>query len=400
MRVTLKNIFLNSDTIISLILSVFVFVLLVDPTNTIFKIKGVVFGCLVALSVLHYTKVKYNGFIILMIILFIIIATFILGHLVVSRFDYRFALGVLKGFSTLILLLWIGKYRVIDKFIFPSLIISVVTILTFLTFQYKPNLAEELYKFYMTHDATVMVGERIFLDMNIMSVFYKTLPVLILPLSIYSYKFFSKEGGGTNNLVIMLLLLIAILMSGTRASMLAGILVFVINFIIWLYNSNMGKLVFIPIFFAFTLTFGFLTLSLIFEKGERSNKVKYANLDSYSELFIKHPAILITGQGAGSLFYSKGRNEMVVLTEWSYLEILRMFGLIGASVIIGLFIFPLYLIYKKRKILKFWIPIFVGYSLYLLVGGTNPLLLGSTGMLVLLAAYSYSLNPYYENAEW
>jgi hypothetical protein len=141
----------------------------------------------------------------------------------------------------------------------------------------------------------------------------------------------------------------------------------------------------------FLLVFSVLIFSLISEKSEASNKVKFANLDSYSELLIKHPTILLSGQGAGSIFYSKGRRSMVVQTEWSYLEILRMFGIIGAAVIIILFFYPLFLIYKKRKILELWIPVFVGYRFYLL--------LGSTGMLVLLSAYSYALNPSYEMKE-
>jgi hypothetical protein len=143
-----------------------------------------------------------------------------------------------------------------------------------------------------------------------------------------------------------------------------------------------------------------LIFSLIAEKSEASNKIKFANLDSYSELLIKHPTILLSGQGAGSIFYSKGRHSMVVQTEWSYLEILRMFGIIGAAVIVVLFFYPLYLIYKKRKLLELWVPAFLGYVLYLFVGGTNPLLLGSTGMLIMLSAYSYALNPSYELKEW
>jgi hypothetical protein len=395
-----KRILLDSKNILSFLLSVFVFIVLVDPTNTIFKIKGLVFILLVALSALHYSTVKYSGFIVLSLVTLIIITTYILGHFLGYHLNNAYAIGVLKGFSTLIFLLWIEKFRVIDKFIFPTLVICVVTVLTFLIFQYSPKLSDELYKFYMDHDATLMIGKRTFLGLNVMSFFYKTLPVLLLPLSIYSYKFFNAEEKGLKNLLIMLLLMFTIFLSGTRASMLAGVLVFAVNFVIWLNRTNLGKLTLIPLVIAFTLTFGFITLSLITEKGEGSNKVKYANLDSYSELFIKHPIILVTGQGAGSLFYSKGRKEMVLLTEWSYLEIIRMFGLIGAFIVVVLFFFPLYLIYCKRKKLKYWIPFFMGYFLYLLVGGTNPLLLGSTGMIVLLAGYSFSLNPNYELRKW
>lgn len=374
--------------------------LLVDPTNSIFQIKGIVFICLVVISALNYSKIRFSAFIAVSTIYLIVVTTFILGYIMVYPFDYGFTIAVLKGFSTLILLLWIDKYRMIDKFIFPSLLICGVVILTFLIFHLNPKLSDALYKFYMSHDATVMIGRRKFLGIEIMSFFYKTLPVLIIPASIFAYRFFNRENSKRKNFMLMLIILFTIFLGGTRASMLAGILIFALNYILWLSKRNTGKIFLIPIFIAFISVFSLLTFSLIFEKEEGSNKLKYANLDSYSELIIKHPLILMVGQGAGSMFYSKGRNEMVFFTEWSYLEILRMFGVIGATVVIGLFFFPLYLIYKKRKILKLWIPIFVGYSLYLFVGGTNPLLLGSTGMLVLLAAYSYSMNPYYEFNEW
>lgn len=396
----MNKIILNSDKILSFLLSVFVFVLLVDPVNSILKMKDVVFVFFVALSALHYTRIKINALIVILTIYLIVVITFISGHFAVYKFDYGFTMSVLKGFSPLVLLFWIDKYRIINKLIFPSLVICITVIFTFLVFFYNPVLLGVIYKFYMNHDATMMMSRRSFLGIEIMSFFYKSLPVLIIPASIYTYRFFNKEGLNRKNFLIMSLLLFTIFLGGTRACMLAGILICAINLFLWLSRFNLGKLFIIPILTVFLAAFSILFLSLISEKDEASNKVKFANLDSYSDLIIKHPSILLFGQGAGSVFYSKGRNEMVVQTEWSYLEILRMFGLFGAIVVILLFFFPLYLIYKKRKILKYWVPMFVGYLLYLFVGGTNPLLLGSTGMLVLLVAYSYSLNPYYELNAW
>lgn len=396
----MNKVILNSDKILSFILSVFVFVLLIDPTNSIIKIKGLVFIFLVVLSALHYSRIKINALIVIVTIYLIIVTSFIIGHITAYEFDYGFTLRVLKGFSPLVLLFWIDKYRIINKLIFPSLVICIIVIFTFLVFLYNPLLLKVLYKFFMNHNATMMMGMRSFLGIEIMSFFYKSLPVLIIPASIYSYRFFNKEGGTWKNFLIMSLLIFTLFLGGTRASMLAGILICAINIFLWLSRFYIGKLLIIPIFTLFITAFSVLFLSLIFDKDEASNKVKFANLNSYSDLIIKHPSILLFGQGAGSEFYSKSSKKMVVQTEWSYIEILRMFGLFGAIIVIALFFFPLYIIYKKRKILKYWIPVFIGYLLYLFVGGTNPLLLGSTGMLVLLVAYSYSLNPYYELNEW
>ncbi len=396
----MNRLLINSDKILSTVLSILVFVLIVDPTNTIFSLKNVVFLFLVILSALHFKRIKTYALIILLTVYLIIVISFIFGNFALYKFNFGYSINVIKGFSPLVLLFWIDKYRIINKMIFPSLVICSVVIFTFLAFQYNSALADVLYTFYMSHDATMMIGRRSFLGVKIIAFFYKTLPVLIIPFSLYSYRFFCTDGPKRKNFIIMLIILLTLFLGGTRASMLAGTLIFAIYFTLWLSKSNFGKLLIIPIFTAAIIGFSILFLSLILEKNEGSNKVKFADLNSYSDLIFKHPSILVVGQGPGSTFYSQGRKIMVPLTEWSYLEILRMFGVFGAIVIISLFFFPLLLIYRKRGKLKYWIPMFIGYLIYLIVGGTNPLLLGSTGMLVLLAAYSYSINPYYEINEW
>lgn len=396
----MKNQLLLSDKILSFALFVFVFILLVDPTNSILKLKNIVFIILVALSALRYPKVKVFAVLIITSVYLIIIISFTIGYAKDYQFDYSFTISVLKGFSLLILLLWIDKYNVIDKLIFPSLIIGIIVIFTSFVFFYKPHIFNILYDFFINHDATMMAGRRSFIGIGFVSFFYKSLPVLIIPASIYTYKFFYCTNAKRKDFLIMSLLLTALFLGGTRACMLAVIFISAFNLLLWLSHSNLGKLVLIPLLISFLFVFSILIFFLISEKNEESNKVKFANLDSYSDLLIKHPSILLSGQGAGSMFYSKGRDSMVVQTEWSYLEIIRMFGIFGGTLIVILFGMPLYLIYKKKKLLELWIPMFLGYLLYLFVGGTNPLLIGSTGMLVLLSAYSYALNPSYEIKKW
>jgi hypothetical protein len=335
-----------------------------------------------------------------MLVYSIIILSFIFGYIASYKFNYQFTIGVVKGFSALLLLFWIDKYRILNKLLLPSLLICFITVFTLLVYLYYPSILKEIYVFSMRHNATIMIGIRSFLNKQILMIFYKSLPLLIIPASLYTYRFFNKKISSWKDFFIMIFLLITLFLGGTRACMLASLVIFSINFITWLYNSKFGKLIVIPLFVLFCIAFGFLFFSLISEKTEESNKIKFANLDSYSDLIKKNPIVLFSGQGAGAEFYSKGREEMVVQTEWSYLELIRMFGLVGAVVIIMMFFYPLYLILKKKNKLFYSIPFFVGYLLYLIVGGTNPLLLGSTGMLALLTAYSYALNPCYEITKW
>ena len=78
---------------------------------------------------------------------------------------------------------------------------------------------------------------------------------------------------------------------------------------------------------------------------------------------------------------------MTTVTEWTYLELLRYFG-IFSLVIIYVFYRPLFQFWKHFNDDVAY-AVFWGYLAYLLIAGTNPLLLSSTGMLVLLIAYSY-----------
>ena len=185
---------------------------------------------------------------------------------------------------------------------------------------------------------------------------------------------------------------IALLLSGTRASMLAVISIYVLNLIIWIYNLRLGKIFAIPFFLIATFSIGLLLNNLISEKDEKSNEIKFSYLDSYTDLISNNTSIILFGQGAGSKFYTKTNHGLSYQTEWSYIEMFRMFGLFGFLIIVTIFYYPLFIIYKNRKSLKDAFSIMLGYFLYLLVGGTNPLLIGSTGMLVLLVAYTYCYN--------
>ena len=380
---------IKSEKILNFFIGIFTFVLIVDPTNTIFKIKDVFFILFITTCLILFDKVNYNFLKLLIGIYLIVILTFIFGYIRNYNFDYSSTLLVFKGFAPLIFLLWIDKLSMFDKFIFPSIVVSLIVIFTFLTFILNPTLFESLWIFYSSHDDTMALGYRNFLGLEIMSFFYKTLPVLIIPSSIYTYRFFKVKENKFRNFFIMFFINFTLMLSGTRASTLAVMFIVGFNLILWIHRLKLGKILSIPIFAISLISFLSLIFNLISEKDEKSNSIKFSHLESYSELISNNPSIIFLGQGAGSKFYTKAFREMTAKTEWSYLEIFRMFGLFGFLFITTIFFYPLYLIYKKRKILDDSFPMMIGYLMYLFVGGTNPLLLGSTGMVVLLIVYSY-----------
>jgi hypothetical protein len=129
-----------------------------------------------------------------------------------------------------------------------------------------------------------------------------------------------------------------------------------------------------------------LTVKMLSEK-EDSVEMKGGHLNSMLELFQKNPSILLLGEGAGSLYYSKGVGENIAISELTYIELIRMYGIFGGGFILLLYFFPvLYLFQIKSEESH---AIGWGYLAYLFIGGTNPLLVSSTGIILLAAVYSY-----------
>ena len=121
------------------------------------------------------------------------------------------------------------------------------------------------------------------------------------------------------------------------------------------------------------------------EKGEASNAVKFGRLAYYWNLFDLHPEYLFIGQGPATLFYcDKGLTDQ---TEWTYLDLIRNYGLLSLA-ILCVFFYPLVRLFRHRRD-PFTQGVLFTYVVYLLIAGTNPLLLSSTGMLMILSAYSY-----------
>ena len=112
----------------------------------------------------------------------------------------------------------------------------------------------------------------------------------------------------------------------------------------------------------------------------------------------KNPWLLIFGEGPGATFDSLGvRGRFAVQSELTYLDLIRWFGIPFTVIIMLVYLYPVRLIYSKRRNLEYSSVLILAYLLYLVIAGTNPLLISSTGMLALLVMYSYAFNPYYES---
>ena len=189
---------------------------------------------------------------------------------------------------------------------------------------------------------------------------------------------------------------VSLILSGTRANILSVliILVYYIFKYLQLKKSLILSSVFSLVIFFSLLSFLF---TLNFEKSDESTSIKSGHFTSFIRLIESNPEYLIWGQGLGSKYYSSGFNSMTSQTELTYLEFIRYFGIPNTIIFMMFVLFPVFYLIKKKLVCSRNSYSIIAYFLYLFISGTNPLLISSTGVFVVLVMYSFTNERIYKS---
>lgn len=368
----------------------FVFELIVDPANTIFHIKDLVFVLLFIYMLFMRKEVDSTMFVFILSIYALITASLFIGVVADYSFETDFTVYIYKTFAPLLLLLWVRQIRFFTwrTMLFPSIIVCAVSVFISISVIFFPAIEDFLYEFAI-NSQVVNMGRRNFLGISMFGVYYRSLPLVLIPATFLLYAAVFSPGRKIWCWIGTIIMFAALLTAGTRACMLAAVVIIAFIASHKLMEKEFGQLLLFFTALLFIPLFLFIVYKLVAEIGEPSNVVKYGHLESYIDLIIDDPFVLLTGSGPGSRFFSKGFGIYTEQTEWSYLEFIRMFGFGTTLLLVFVYFFPLYKAYKCRKSLEYSYAFILSYSLYLMVAGTNPLLLGSNGTLSLLYAYNY-----------
>lgn len=365
----------------------FIFIVLIDPTNTVLHKKDISF-----LILTIYCLLSQKPNIKMLIPIFTMFTAFcipwVLEEARCTNYDTDEALALLKSMSPIIILLWVDKFNLIKLSRIPVVISCLIVDILFILMSAYPEIEAAAWAFTDSHGAPIMMSRRWFFGIEIFAVYLKSTPALIFVLIYYIYCLFDKELRSVRRILFLIIILFNFAVSGTRSTMLVPLFLFgIVVFFHYRKHKDFKYFIYPAIILCAFLFFAILVI-LASDTSEASNEVKYAHIPSYIALFENHPLDLIIGEGPGTSFYSEGFNQIVYKTEWSYLELIRSFG-IFSLLIIAVFAYPLITLWRYRNN-EFTYCIFWTYTAYLLIAGTNPLLLSSTGMIALLFVYSYS----------
>ncbi len=368
--------------------SLLIFAIVFDPTNTILHLKDVFFVLLVMYNIVFF-KPNLAYSIHIAVILAVVLLCYVFAEMYQNTFTMEGLLAVFKSFAPLVLLLWIHHYKVIKLSLFSVGFVSLLILVLYITSVISQNFEYALWTLSSQYDDVIKMAHREIMGFPVFAMYYKSVACFIFSLAFCLYKTFVVKSKSTMFWYLLLSLIIAFAFwaSGSRSTMLLPFFLLVV--VLYPKMRDIGRIKYFlyPGIVLMGLMFVMIVVILAMEKDEASNAIKYTHLVSYMNLFEDHPLYLILGQGPATSFYTAGFNRVTHLTEWSYIEIIRNYG-VFSLLILAVIMEPLVTLYRYRRRGETFV-IMAAYVAYLLIAGTNPLLLSSTGMLMILSAYSY-----------
>jgi hypothetical protein len=179
----------------------------------------------------------------------------------------------------------------------------------------------------------------------------------------------------------------ALFISGTRANALAVVLVVGILMLNRIRLAG-GWIAALMIGVMGVILLAVTIIPKFADTQEHGNAIKLGHFRSYEHEFSEKPSVLLWGEGAGSAFYSEGIQNWSTGTELTYLELVRVFGL-PMTVVFGAGL--LWIAYAL--LFNAALSGALAYLAYLAIAASDPLLLSSTGMIVMCAVLKQALRP-------
>ena len=360
---------------------IFLLALSLDPTGFHTRLKDLLFVVLVVYGVIYCLKrrqylVGINRITLLSVLLLPLWGMFI-AFITDNLTDTSYAISQFRSmlYISIFFFMVTMKLNVLLKALWINgIVLAIATLLLFFISQLGGIFLEVVYDYCNTSRNFMMAYNRNFLGYTINGLYFKAGSLIVFSFiyNLYQYK-------GPLKKLYSVILFLSLMVAGSRTPMLVQLMIL----LVYLYDKNIiGK--FLTRLSVLVLVGGLImvTYLLATQKNEDSNEVKYGNFESYVD-DIGDKGHLIWGAGLGSEFFAKGRNTKLSYSELSYMDIIRIYGLPVGLCFIFLFFAPCFWLWKFYPRSLFLKRYCLGYVLFLILSGTNPLLLGSIGLTAL-----------------
>lgn len=289
------------------------------------------------------------------------------------------AAGVL--FSTSIMYLYaIEPEKLIKR------IIIALRILAYLIFIVQILSAIQIFQefvWFWVSNEVAAIGRREYAGIEFPYIYFYASPMLFTLLVYSAWNAISRPS--LKNFLDLFVTLIALVLSGTRANILLSFFALFLV-VVWKAKYSKTARTMVVVFMACYII-GFIYLfdliAAFFSSSDKSNSAKIQYLITYAGIF-NNPIDLIFGQGFNAHAWSNSASNMIVedasKTELTYLEFIRVFGLIVFMIFILTIVM---VIMKLNSTANQWRWLSPALAMLILVANLNPYLFSTNGMLLL-----------------
>lgn len=262
-----------------------------------------------------------------------------------------------------------------------SIVIAIITLLLVAVSLVSPPIFAVV-KGFAVESGVALIRDRSELGLGIGSFYYKTASILVFPIA-YHFRNLLNGQRPLRSMALLMMFVAAVLCTDSRALVIAVFFVAVIFITQKLRNAFGWTPALVALFVMLALPAGYF--AAFFHSDDLSNAAKLGHMRSYAELFNDHPTYLLWGQGADTEFYTEGFEDKTTLTEMTYIDLVRWFGIPVAVLIMGAVIYPIFAMARQRNMSSAYL--IVPYIGYLWEAASNPLLVSGFGILVVSAMW-------------
>lgn len=293
---------------------------------------------------------------------------------------------MMKEFTVLLLIPVLSSERIdLSRHIIAwSFGVAIITFLLVLLSLVAP-LAFSIARDFAVENDNALISSRSLLGLGFGGVYYKTVGVLIFPIAFYLKNFLDRPKKALS-FFFTCMFIFALVCSDNRAATVG--LFFLIEAVIFRKIRAKFGLVAALSVLIIMIALPAVYLAGFFRPGESSNEVKLGHIRSYASEFEQHPTYLLWGQGADTQFYSQGFESKTALTELTYLDMIRWFGIPVAFLLLISAFYPVVGLMRRADSVSY---LAIPYFAYLCESASDPLLICSTGLMIVSAMWSLTL---------
>lgn len=218
-------------------------------------------------------------------------------------------------------------------------------------------------------------------DLIYQQAYFVCSPMLVIPIAYYLYRFRESRNTDFLSLILLIVSFFGLLLAGSRNNMFAALFLLPSLYIIF----SRKKILPIALTSSFLIIFILINaneIAALLDPSEVSNSTKLGYLPDYALIF-SDLNNLFFGQGLGSYYNFSILSYPYFITELTYFELFRNFGLILGLIMFIMLIYPIFISLRLEKGALLQKYMAIAYSFYLIMCFTNPNLFNSLGILIL-----------------